>query len=189
MRVRETDGGASGLSVRPPPFPEHPGRAGSLEQLGRAEDGWNASQRPDGIVREQPGDENAAEQIDEASLARTIGPVERDLGDSPVRSRVVPALDHDIERWRRRGVGRRRSGGRRRGWIHGEEFGMKDCGAFVAGSSARACAAASARRGRRMARRFIGLKRLKRLKRLKEFKVERVKGKVAERGGGGVNAE
>ena len=34
-----------------------------------------------------------------------------------------------------------------------------------------------------MARRFIGLKRLKRLKRLKEFKVERVKGKVAERGG------
>jgi len=46
-----------------------------------------------------------------------------------------------------------------------------------------------ARRGRRRARRFIGLKRLKRLKRLKEFKVERVKGKVAERGGGGVNAE
>jgi hypothetical protein len=32
---------------------------------------------------------------------------------------------------------------------------------------------------------LVGLKRLKRLKRLKEFKVERVKGKVAERGGGG----
>ena len=58
--------------------------------------------------------------------------------------------------------------------------------AFVAGSSARVGAAANARRGRRRARRFIGLKRLKRLK---EFKVERVKGKVAERGGGGVNAE
>ena len=61
MRVRETDGGASGLSVRPPPFPEHPGRAGSQEQLDRAEDDCNASQRPDGIVREQRGDENAAE--------------------------------------------------------------------------------------------------------------------------------
>ena len=36
---------------------------------------------------------------------------------------------------------------------------------------------------------FHGLKGLKRLKGLKEFKVERVKGKVAERGGGGVNAE
>ena len=36
---------------------------------------------------------------------------------------------------------------------------------------------------------FHGLKRLKGLKRMKEFKVERVKGKVAERGGGGVNAE
>jgi len=30
----------------------------------------------------------------------------------------------------------------------------------------------------------LWLKRLRRLKRLKEFKVERVKGKVAERGGG-----
>ena len=91
MRVRETDGGASGLSGRPPPFPEHPGRAGSQEQLGRAEDDCNASQRPDGVVRKQRGDENAAEQIDEASLARTIGPVEHDLGDSPVRSRWTSA--------------------------------------------------------------------------------------------------
>ena len=33
---------------------------------------------------------------------------------------------------------------------------------------------------------FHGLKGLKRLKGLKEFKVEREKGKVAERGGGGV---
>ena len=33
------------------------------------------------------------------------------------------------------------------------------------------------------------LKELKGLKGLKEFKVERVKGKVAERGGGGVNDE
>ena len=32
---------------------------------------------------------------------------------------------------------------------------------------------------------LVGLKGLKRLKGLKEFKVERVKGKVAERGGGG----
>ena len=40
-----------------------------------------------------------------------------------------------------------------------------------------------------LAARLKELKRLKRLKRLKEFKVERVKGKVAERGGGGVNAE